>query len=230
MKIAILLLSILFLLSNAQWQFNSLRYKIYVKDLEKIKEYYEKTLNMSIIYDIDSLCILDPHIPDTVVQIVKSPESNPPRGSSLLFQVKDVTKYWNNLKTKVNVTTPLQQTRFGLYFAFNDLNGLSIGYYQARNPRGEETQVVIHTPNFDRRLAFYTNLIGLKVVEQWNNSPRDRGAIMQMGPSTRLEVIARNSSMTNSIRVSHKVADVWKLWAAIKDKVRVIYALRENPW
>jgi predicted enzyme related to lactoylglutathione lyase len=232
MKLPALFLVILLLIlvhTQAQWQFKSLRYKVYVKDLEKTKTFYNQILGYEIIYDIDSLCILDPHMDDAVVQFVLAPQAVPPQGSSVLFHVKDVNSVWNRIRNRVNVTTPLRDTRFGRYFAFHDLNGLLVGHYTANTQKGSEVQMPLQTRNFTARYEFYQKTLGMKVLEEWTTP--QRGVIFEFGNATRIEVNqVVNAPPAKSVRVSHKIPDVWKLWDRIKNSTRIMYELRQNSW
>jgi len=45
--------------------------------------------------------------------------------------------------------------------------------------QGGEFRFVFYTGDFDAAVAFYQNALGLKVCEQWNRAPDDRGVIFR---------------------------------------------------
>lgn len=183
------------------------------------------------VYDIDPLAIFDPHSDDTVLQFITNPNTRVNTGSSLLFKVKNADQVWEKINKKVNVTVPIRDSYWGRNFFFKDINEYIIGYYNEREFTGNETQVVLETPlsNFDRRFNFYNNTLRLNCLVSWNRGS-DRGAIFFMSKSTRIEIHTNNVRPHYGVRISHKIADVWKTWEELKDKVRIIYPLRDNPW
>lgn len=225
------LLLVLVCVAFSQWQLKSLRYKLQVKDIEKTKNYYEKTLGFDLVYDIDPLVIFDPHSEDSVLQFILNPNARENTGSFLLFKVQSADKIWERINRKVNVTTPIRDAYWGRHFFFKDINNFTIGYYNERNFTGNETQVVLESPlnTFDRRFQFYNNTLKLNCITSWNRGS-DRGAIFVMSKSTRIEIQTNNVRPHHGIRMSHKIPDVWKTWNLLKDKVRIIYPLRDNPW
>lgn len=56
-------------------------------------------------------------------------------------------------------------------------------------PRAHSTKVVVCCADFETSLGFYHGLLGLPVVEQWDQE-EGRGAILAVGPSSFVEVAA----------------------------------------
>eukprot|EP01080_Neovahlkampfia_damariscottae_P005603 gene5603-9420_t len=158
--------------------------------------------------------------------------SKKPTGSSTLLHVKNVQDYWNTLKDKVKITTPLTEFAWGTYFGFKDHQNYSLGYYTKKNPNPQETQFTESINDFKKSRNFYEQILGFECIEDWDRGEFDKGAIFKIGLN-RLEIINRNRPggvvppKTETI-VCWRVDNVWNEWKRLKDTVKIVYPLRES--
>jgi uncharacterized glyoxalase superfamily protein PhnB len=68
-------------------------------------------------------------------------------------------------------------------------------------------------------------------LNEWDRGKTDQGVMFQVGPAV-LEVLTPESVYQPIVGsgLSLEVPDVRELWTRLKDKVAVIFELRDNSW
>ena len=93
-----------------------------------------------------------------------------------------------------------------------------------------EFRLKLYVRNFDAMCHFYMETLGFEPVDSWDNSPEDRGVLLDTGSGFVELISAGNEYLpVQGCDVSLEVDDVWNLWEELKDQP-VIQALRQNYW
>jgi predicted enzyme related to lactoylglutathione lyase len=94
-----------------------------------------------------------------------------------------------------------------------------------------ELRVKLYVPDFNRRRAFYSEVIGWPVATEWNRGPEQRGVMFDTGCGI-LELLHQQHAEppSTSCDVSLMVPDVWRLWEDLRSNVAIVFPLRDNPW
>jgi catechol 2,3-dioxygenase-like lactoylglutathione lyase family enzyme len=95
-----------------------------------------------------------------------------------------------------------------------------------------EFVVVITTAAFDASLAFYRDVIGLQVVEEWTDA--GHGAVLSAGGPARVELIdlpERERVETESIFIGLKVAAIEGLYErVVAGDHEIVREPADRPW
>ena len=96
----------------------------------------------------------------------------------------------------------------------------------------EEFVVVITTAAFDASLAFYRDVIGLEVIEEWTDA--GHGAVLSAGGPARVELIdlpERDRVDTDSLFIGLKVAATDPLYGrALAGGHQIVREPADRPW
>lgn len=107
---------------------------------------------------------------------------------------------------------------------------LSVG--GTRKPGGE-FRFVFYTGDFDAAVAFYQNGLGLKVFEQWNRAPDDRGVIFRAA-SGMIEILCsaeHRGAPPRGAWLLIEVEDVDEFYQQLRNKgVPIKEELLNTPW
>jgi hypothetical protein len=94
----------------------------------------------------------------------------------------------------------------------------------------KEFRLKLYPEDFAEVRAFYEHELGYPIIHQWDR-PGSQGVMFSVG-STVLELLTPRPHYQPIVGadVSWKVADVWKLYEAMKDKPYVLRGLKDNSW
>jgi len=96
----------------------------------------------------------------------------------------------------------------------------------------DEFVVVITTAAFDASLAFYRDIIGLEVAEEWTDA--GHGAVLSAGGAARVELIdlpERERIETESLFIGLKVGAIEPLHErAVEAGLEIIREPADRPW
>jgi len=94
-----------------------------------------------------------------------------------------------------------------------------------------EFRLKLYPKDFYKVREFYEKTLGFTVIGKWDRGEQDQGVMFQVGPAI-LELLSPEGdyrAITGS-GLSLEVPDVRELWLQLKDKVQVIFELRDNAW
>lgn len=89
----------------------------------------------------------------------------------------------------------------------------------------------LYPQNFTKVRAFYEQVLGFAVINEWDRGEQDRGTMFQVGLAI-IEILTpeRDYKQVAGVDLSLEVPDVRAFWQEIKDKTDVVFALRDNDW
>jgi hypothetical protein len=94
-----------------------------------------------------------------------------------------------------------------------------------------QIRVKLYPTDFERVRDYYAETLGWPVSYQWNHGSDNRGVMFESGSGI-IELLPSKGQAVpvQGCDLSLRVADVWKLWQELQDRVPVVFALRQNPW
>ncbi len=94
-----------------------------------------------------------------------------------------------------------------------------------------ELRVKLYVSDFAGRRAFYAEVVGWPVIEEWNHGPNQRGVMFDTGSGV-LELLYERGAGPHATNcdVSLRVPDVWQLWQELRNDAQVVFPLRDNAW
>ena len=92
-----------------------------------------------------------------------------------------------------------------------------------------EFRLKLYPNDFKKVRDFYENILNFPLLDNWDGE--NSGAMFNTGAGI-VELLTSKEGYTpiRGTNLSLGVDDVWKLWEELKDKVKVIHALRNNSW
>jgi catechol 2,3-dioxygenase-like lactoylglutathione lyase family enzyme len=92
--------------------------------------------------------------------------------------------------------------------------------------------LVIKTRAFAASLAFYRDVIGLRVIEEWRNA--GHGAVLSAGDSAQVELIdvpdAEGSPPGDDVFLGLQVAEVESMYERARAVAEIVREPAERPW
>lgn len=94
-----------------------------------------------------------------------------------------------------------------------------------------EARILIYTERYFERIAWYQKHFDWPVATSWDDGPNKRGIMLNTG-SVILEFIEREEAkpLPETILISLKVPNVWKLWDNFQHIETIDFSLRNNSW
>lgn len=92
-----------------------------------------------------------------------------------------------------------------------------------------EFRLKLYPSNFKKVKDFYENILNFPLLDSWGGETN--GAMFNTGAGV-IELLTPKQEYISVLgtAVSLGVDDVWKLWKEIKDKVKIVHAIRDNSW
>lgn len=89
----------------------------------------------------------------------------------------------------------------------------------------------LYPRDFAKVRAFYEQTLQFQVLHEWDRGEQDKGVMFQVGPAV-LELLSPDNDYkpVAGADLSLEVLDVHQRWEQLKDKVEVVFELRDNPW
>jgi uncharacterized glyoxalase superfamily protein PhnB len=94
-----------------------------------------------------------------------------------------------------------------------------------------ECRLKLYPKNFRAARAFYEHTLGFTVLNEWDRSEHDKGAMFKVGPAV-LELLTPEEAYPpiTGAGLSLEVPNVHILWEELQTKAPVIFAIRDNSW
>jgi uncharacterized glyoxalase superfamily protein PhnB len=94
-----------------------------------------------------------------------------------------------------------------------------------------EFRLKLYPKNFYKVRAFYEEILGYPVIEEWDQGENERGVMFDTGGAT-LELLSPKDGFKQfqGTSVSWEVGNVMSLWEEIRNKVEVEFEPRHNSW
>ena len=95
----------------------------------------------------------------------------------------------------------------------------------------KEFRLKLYPRDFNGSRAFYKEVLGLEIINEWNRGPDDMGVMFRAGLAT-LELLTPEDGHQSyaGTGLSLEVEDVKQLAADLKGKCEITHELRHNDW
>ena len=94
-----------------------------------------------------------------------------------------------------------------------------------------EFRLKLYPKDFVKVRAFYEEVLGFQIINQWDRGDVDKGVMFQVGPAI-LELLLPedNYEQIKGADLSLEISDVWSMYEAMKEGPYIAHDLVDNPW